>query len=124
MFLFNASLGFAKIKRGLSPCSFNNVTGGVGGGNCNVMNNKTLPRKLNNTSSNGGSSSTFKNGGSGKLTHLNNPLYVSQNSVAVMTSPTFSSQMGRTSFTTNSSLSDTDSSVSASQVRRKFEQHS
>ena len=97
------------------------MTGG-GGGHCNVMNNKTLPRKLNNMSSNGGggSASTFENGGSGKLTHLNNPLYVSQNSVAVMTSPTFSSQMGRTSFTTNSSLSDTDSSVSASQVRTKL----
>ena len=65
---------------------------------------KTLPRKM---------ASTFQNG---PITHLNNPLYVSQNSVAVMTSPTFSSQMGRTSFTTNSSLSDSESTVSASQV--------
>ena len=69
---------------------------------------KTLPRKM---------ASTFQNGGGGAtITHLNNPLYVSQNSVAVMTSPTFSSQMGRTSFTTNSSLSDSESTVSASQV--------
>ena len=98
-------------KRGQQQDQFKTLPPPKSFRNCNnhsssAAAHKTLPRKLNQES--------YINGNLTK----SNPLYVTQASVAVMTSPTLSSQMGRTSFTTASpsTASSSSSSLSASQA--------